>query len=351
METPFPFEAPAEGRAFCDREAELSRLASRLADGAWPVVGGVAGSGLTSLSRALSDRVRGTLAGATLDLWPVEGARSFRRRLAKDEPESGPDGGGDDRPLLAAVRRWLGDVLPGEPAGSVLVLDGAGWLAEDDAEPVRSALVEAAEERPELRLVSFGSGPARLRSLARKLGAASGRSGDDVPFLRLRPIPLPAWMPFVLERFLETDRWIANEQVEAAVELTGGHARYTQLLFHLLWRRCGEGGRVEDADLSAAADSLLARAGRPFDVLWGTLSANQRRVTWGLAVEPDPRPFSSDFVARHDLSSPSSAQRALSSLVASGVVEKTDGDYRFPDPLFPRWLRWRAGGPAVGAGG
>jgi hypothetical protein len=186
-------------------------------------------------------------------------------------------------------------------------------------------------------------------------GGRPGRSrepGSGAPWepgegrtLRLGPIPAGAWLPYVLERFLETRRWIANEHVEAGVARTGGHPRHTQHLFGLLWEGCEAGGGVEEPDLDRAFGTLVRRVGQAFDLLWAELTPNQRRVLRGLALEgAGARPYSSSFVRSHHLASPSSAQRALEALEERGVVDRAGDGHPVRDPLLPAWVRTREAG-------
>ena len=83
------------------------------------------------------------------------------------------------------------------------------------------------------------------------------------------------------------------------------------------------------------------REAHAFQGLWDMLTLKARQLLVALAKEEDTqvRPFSSDFLRKHNLGSASSVQRAITRLLEEEVLEKTDGGYQFTDVFFKRWLR------------
>lgn len=83
------------------------------------------------------------------------------------------------------------------------------------------------------------------------------------------------------------------------------------------------------------------REAHAFQGLWDMLTLKARQLLVALAKEEDTqvRPFSSDFLRKHNLGSASSVQRAIARLLEEEVLEKTNGGYQFTDVFFKRWLR------------
>lgn len=318
MENPFRFGEPATGGDLHGRDELLDRVAARARSGRPTVLAGPRGAGLTSLGRELARRMR------------ADGREVRRVELA---PELGPTAVREA--LLPALRD-----LPGE-APVHLVVDGARRLAEE----LPSGLVRrlASTSPPDGRVVPLHllhHAPSAPRLLRR-----SGADDDSGAVVRVGPLPLAAWLPFVLERFLETDRWIANEQVESAVSLTRGHPGATLRLLHVLWTRIPAGSRVPSGGDEEAFRTVLAREAGRLDDRLASLTPNQRRTLAGLArAGPRARPYSEDFVAACELGSPSSVQRALQALEEEYLVEAVDGELRLTDPLLEARLRRRAAG-------
>lgn len=343
MDNPFSYSGPVSGRNFCGREAELSRLEEAALGGGAAAVVGRPGGGISSLAAELERRLGERGQNVTrVELAPEVGPRAAREAVSSALARSG-----------AAGRSGPG---PG------LLVDDAHRLAEDGHGELRRRLATAATGRGDFTLACLATRPSAVRDLVRSSGPErSGGAGEaaapdpegDVGRLPvsvsvgLDPIPAAAWLPFVLERFLDTDRWIANEHVEAAVSLTGGHPRTTQHLFHVLWSAVVAGRAVADGDVEEAFRVVLGRETACLEARLEALTPNQRRTLAGIAREgPEVEPFSSRFVRRNELASPASVQRALQALRRADLVDTAregegDGGLRVTDPLLEALLRRR----------
>lgn len=364
MANPFTYAAPVSGRDFCDRVDVVNRALAGLRDGRTVAAGGVIGSGASSLARQVQEELR--RAGEHVvraALWEVEddrsAARVLRAALEAAPPRAGPgqepEGDGPDgRPPAGAGPRALLQPLASDPAGSALLLDDAGKLAQAECPETTEAVRAVATGQAGLGL--FGTGAFRP-------DRAGGwrEEGTEASVVELGPIPLEAWLPYALERFLETDTWVGNEHVEEVVRTAGGHPRRTQELLATLWELAHPAGEVEDGHPDLALRLVLERRGPTHRALWETLTANQRRTLLGLALEGGrARPYSSEFVGRYGLAAASSVQRAVETLRDRGLLapsgEPPPGSAppasaegrggsgeadapRLSDPFLARWLR------------
>lgn len=326
MPNPFVVGPPVRGADLCGRDVEVQRIASVLREGGSVAVCGVAGCGLTSLALAVAGRVGGTERPAVrVETSEAEdaGAADGLLRRAMEGIEGHAEGSGGPFHLLldglrreAAVEagRHLLRRTAGRRAGTLLL--GAPRLVPD----------LAAELGP-----SGGSGDT---------GGGGGGSGRHAGTIELSSPPAAAWLPYVLERFLETDRWIGNRHVEAVLETTGGVPRPTQAVLRALWDATGTERGLPDGAVERALALAVDRETAGFRRLMDGLTVNQRRVLRGLARLPDVPPFSGRFVSEQGLASPSSVQRALQALEELGLAVRDDEDRPRPaDPLLERWLR------------
>lgn len=363
MANPFTYAAAVRDEDFCDRLDAVDRTLAALRAGRIVAAGGTIGSGASSLARRVEEELREAgVYVARAELWEVEDDRASARvlgaalqeatRLARTEREEGM--GTEGRPPAGAGPGALLDRLAGAPGGAALLLDDAGKLGEAECPETMEALRAVAAGQAGLGL--FGTGAFRP-------GRAGGwlEESPGVSLLELRPIPLEAWLPYALERFLETDTWVGNEHVAEVVRTAGGHPRRTQELLASLWELAQPAGEVEDGHPELALRQALERRGPTHRALWETLTANQRRTLLGLALEAGrARPYSSEFVGRYGLAAASSVQRAVETLRQRGLLAPSgkappgsvpppsgeDGDPpadadapRLADPFLARWLR------------
>lgn len=323
MSNPFVVGPPVRGGDLCGRDVELDRIGPALGSGAVVAVSGAPGAGLTSLALALAERL----------------GRAGRPavRLEMSEVEDGDEAAG-------LLERALGATAEEEPARHHLLLDG---LRREAAVEAALPLLRRTSDR-RIGTLLLGASP-RLPELA-GVAADGGSEAEGRPTLTvvLSPPPAAGWLPYVLERFLETDRWIGNGHVHRVLEVTAGVPRPTQTVLHALWDTTEKGGRVADGAVERALRTAVAREGAGYRRILDGLTGNQRRVLRGLARQPGAAPYSGEFVASQGLASPSSVQRALEALETQGLVVSPPEEERPrpADPLLARWLR-RGPGDAV----
>lgn len=354
MPNPFQEAGPVRGDTFCDRDVELGRALERIERGGPVVVEGAGGAGTSSFLLRIRDRlVERGWAVPMMDLWRADGASALVDELAAarmdlsakrrtDTTTERPSEDRDDK-LDAAFEAFR------ERAGATerrvaLVVEEADRVKEIDEGDVLESLLELSTAR------TSGGEPVAIVLGGGELGsdlveASPGSSASTGPLrVRLGPIPFEAWLPFVLERFLVTDRWIENRHVERIFQITQGHPARTQAVLHALWDQVERNAGTQDGEVDRAVEVAVRRRGPGYALLWRTLTPNQRRVLRGLAIDgPGVRPYSSAFIRRHRLASPSSAQRALQALDDLRLVTRTDDEGpRIEDLFLRRWLRERS---------
>lgn len=351
MTNPFRFGGSVADDDFCDRKREIDRLASEALEGACLLVPASRRAGKTSLLRAVGRRLGARGARVIrVSLWAAEEEFLFASAFARGLTESGlpmPDARGGEgtgktfepgercaRALEVTARAAAATDRP-----VVVLYDDADRIA-DMTRAVGDALAESVRAPDGVSHILFGSGPRRMD---RVFGNGDGPPASVAERLPLGPIPFEAWLPFVLERFLETNRWLSNEHARELWELSGGHAHYTQHLFHVLWDLCREAGRVEESMLAEALDRVVEREGSAYAVLWESLTSNQRRFLIGIALEGDDiQPYGAEFVDRYRLKSPSNSQRSFRALGRRDILGGESRDFRIVDPFLAEWIRRRA---------
>ncbi|GEM_PF-2208323 len=306
---PFTYHGPVLGPALCGREDVLDALLVSARAGRVAAVAGPAGHGVSSLALEVADRLRSV--GTDPVLVGLAGLADGNDLAHRLPPSPGRD---------AAEAR--------DPVQRPLLVDDADRSAADGAAP---------DSGMRLRGAAGGSG---LLLFGHDAGALEQLLDPGEEPLEIGPLPLAAWLPYALERFLETDVWVANEHVEAAHRLVAGHPRRLQHLSHEIWDLAGgRGRRVEDAMLEEGLERVAGREARTWTVTWTTLTPNQRRFLRAVARGGgEAHPFGRDFLSEAGLTTASSAQRAAASLRDRGLLDEVGGALRVADPLLARWL-------------
>jgi len=238
---PFMSYRPVSGESFCGREAQLEALVQAARAGRPAAVAGRIGRGVSSMALQTVSRLRAAgLEPVLVDLSDLADEGDLDGRLPS---------------------------APGPGAtGLHLVVDDADRLTAGGPAPAARAALEEVAGGPGLLL--FGHDREALGRLA---------GGPDLLELELAPLTLAAWLPHALERFLETEVWVANEHVERVYELVGGHPRYLQEASRELWDLAAAGRRVEAPMVQEAVDRVAAREARAWRELWGRLGTSPLR--------------------------------------------------------------------------
>jgi len=166
------------------------------------------------------------------------------------------------------------------------------------------------------------------------------RAGGHYP---LGPIPDREWIPFIQDRFQNSDKRISETEIRGICDHTGGHPFYTQHLCHAAWELCATGDSVTSETIGAAVDLLLDRETYAYSALWESLTPAQRRTLIGLASATEgAQVFGADFVRTYNLQSASTVQSAARTLLERDLIDRENGSFLILDRFFRLWIRRNA---------
>ena len=123
----------------------------------------------------------------------------------------------------------------------------------------------------------------------------------------------------------------ARKTAQELFNITHGHPHYTRILGAALFDQLSLYGRtLQDGALEAAVAEVVSGHDMNYLVLWTSLTLTDRRVIRDTALFGRPV---------NDGSSPTSTTySALSKLMRSGDITKTDEAFELADPFFRRWV-------------
>jgi len=155
----------------------------------------------------------------------------------------------------------------------------------------------------------------------------------QVETFRLERLPAVELSESIEKRFAAEDRDVA--EVLAAL-IAASEGQRAMLLAHLLWQEVGAGERATSDHLDAAIAAALRRVDPEARATMSGLPAGQRKVLRAVAECGTPMAAR----ALRTLALPkTTAQKAAPHLVATGLIEETDREWRVIDPLLARWIR------------
>jgi uncharacterized protein len=369
---PFVYGEIVPRAAFADRETELDRLVSDLADGqkiflisprrygksslvhhALAVLGRRRIATLEVTVSSFSSYVA-FLEGFTRALAALEaagGARAWLREvLTGVRPEMRAAPGGGLEVSFPAVRTprdaaRLADqvfALPARIARRLgrplaIALDEFQAIASFNGGSVEQALRAAVQQQRDVGYVFSGSEPSLMEQMVgpRRPFYKAG------PVLRLGRIPPDVFAAFVENRFRRSGVVPEDGLGAAVVELAGNLPYDVQRLAHEAWDDIVSSGRrsIVLDDLHATLHRLLAEQETFFEVVWQRLTLAQRAVLRAVVLEHGAAMLGADARVRHRLGGASSVQAALGALQRLDVIAREDdGRYAVIDSLLREWV-------------
>lgn len=372
MINPFQYGGIVGKEAFCNRKRELADLVRAIENGERVFIYSERRVGKTSLIRlALSRLPRHRYLTAYVDLWPTDGEASFLAATAKAisegmsttadrmlevaktffsrlTPTITTDGDGNPEVTFglninAAPGPEWDEVLsaPAKIAAKrkcrvVIVFDEFQRILEYGGDLVERKLRSAIQDQAGISYIFLGSRKHLIQEMFLQRSRPLYRCGSHYP---LGVIDVSDWLPFIRARFSNSSRHIADKQIYAICDITGGHPFYTQHLCHAVWELCDKEGKVTDDSIDRAVSILLDREAYAYTALWESLAVNQRRFLKGLSAEPaGVKVFGGDFLHRYGLRSPSNAQRVVKALLDKDIIDRSNGSFVIIDRFFRIWI-------------
>lgn len=373
---PFVYGEIVPADAFADREVELDRLVSDLANGQKVFLisprrfgkSSLIQQALATLARKRTLTIALTVSSFTSYVAFLEGlaralvnidqdaatARTWlERALGSVRPVVVPrtEGRATRLDVLFPAARTAREVarladevfaLPGRVAERTgrrvaIAFDEFQDVARFDSGTVESALRAAVQQQRTVGYVFAGSEP----SLMEQMISPKRPFYKAGPVLRLGRIPEAAFATFLEERFTASGLVPEPGLGMAVVELAGNLPYDVQRLAHETWDDARAAGRrrVTADDLHTTLHRLLEQQAVFFEASWQRLTLAQRAVLRTVVFEEGRALLAGDTRVRHRLGGPSSVQASLAALVREDVVSREDdGTYRVVDSLYREWV-------------
>ncbi len=265
--------------------------------------------------------------------------KSIRFSVAIDprsgEPSFGINIGAVDNPPQALTEIFA--FLNSLDRPVILAIDEFQQVAEYQDSSVEADLRSVIQFSPNVRLIYSGSKEHLLVSMFAEPKRPFFRNGS---FVHLQPIDRDIYARFAQNLFSEYGKTLTAGVFEQIYDQADGITYYVQQLLNVLFAKLPVATASTSAYFDASLTSAIDQEKLGYMSNLQTLTKNQQSLLIAIAQEKlVDKILSTEFLRRHDLSSPSAMQTAANSLIKSDHLEKSDQGYRVYDPLFAEWLR------------
>jgi len=221
----------------------------------------------------------------------------------------------------------------------VVAFDEFQEIADVSTEfPLEKIFRSCIQAHKNVRYVFLGS---RTHLMKRMFGDAMRPFYNSASAMPLSKPPIDESREFLVSRFRDAGVALGDGSVETILRISQNVPYYLQELASGVFERVSQESRlsVEDEDVAAAVDDIVARNSELYDVRVGTFSVAKYMLVRALAEEPIDT-FDESYRSRHGLSVSSTVHTALKELVEAGIVtdDRETKTYVLSDPFFGYYL-------------
>jgi len=143
---------------------------------------------------------------------------------------------------------------------------------------------------------------------------------------------------YLIARFAKSDIEIDDEIATYIILRAGNIPYYIQMLAAEVWQAVIDGDKkINETIINEAVYSNVEQKSDYYIELFDKLSSYQKKVLRSLCISGE-NIYSQSYAFKHRLSSTSSTQRAISSMMNEGIIDKSQDVFYITDPFFKLYL-------------
>ena len=166
----------------------------------------------------------------------------------------------------------------------------------------------------------------------------------DSPFFKsalpigVGPIERESFREFITGRFADGKRKISAAMVDRILEITDDNPGDTQQLCSALYDVSEMRAQIAEDTLNEALRYLFAEERKGYEVQLARLTSIQLKCLTAVARLGGRNTTSRDFIRASGVTHATTIRKALSRLTELKILFTRDGEYRFMNPFFAKWL-------------
>lgn len=156
--------------------------------------------------------------------------------------------------------------------------------------------------------------------------------------LQLPPLPVKDSVNYLVGKFSDSGILIDEECATYLIQSAGNIPYYIQMLASEVWQfTITKIRRINHEIIDTGALQIINNKFDYYSELFDKQSAKQKQLLLAL-VHSGENIFSAKYTKEFSLTTPSTTQKSVSSLLDSGIIEKSGNSYFISDPFFKRFL-------------
>lgn len=155
----------------------------------------------------------------------------------------------------------------------------------------------------------------------------------------LGPLERNSFSTFLKDSFKTGKRSISNDLLSRLFEICHDVPGDIQRLCQCLWDATSSGDHLDTSLLDKALLQLFSNEERAYSILLEYVTGQQLKCLRALSEQGGTASLGGEFLAMTGITTNSSVQRAMNSLVKKRILFRDGKAYRFCDPFFGEWIK------------
>jgi hypothetical protein len=218
----------------------------------------------------------------------------------------------------------------------VVIIDEFSDLTKFNGQGLEKALRSEVQQHEHIGYIFSGSEESVMLSMVKDRKRAFYKLGR---IMGLGHIERNRYTDFIMDWLGKGDYTADRNDLQKLFDLGNDIPHNIQRLCHNMWEIARE-NRVVVPELIDQLPMIIAQQDSPhYELVWRSVSQQQKKLLMALSAEDDSKPFSKDFQLTYGIGPSSSIKASLDSLVKKGILYKTtEGKYQFADTFMPCWI-------------
>ncbi len=155
------------------------------------------------------------------------------------------------------------------------------------------------------------------------------------------PLKSSEFKPFIIKAFSSGQRTVSEDLIDLVFNISNNVPGDIQRLCQSLWSQSSASDHLEIADFGSALQRLFGDEERAYSIFLENITEQQLKCLRALAEVGGAASLGGEFLTLTGITANSSVQRALNSLVKKRIIFRDIKLYRFCDPFFGEWIKYK----------
>lgn len=218
----------------------------------------------------------------------------------------------------------------------VVVMDEFQEITRFGKEGVEGLLRSVIQQQQEVSYLFLGSKTHMMSQMFENKKRPFFNTGLHV---QLGPLPEDETIDFLRHRFGRDNISLGEDKAKYLIKCASEIPYYIQLLASFIWQRTITRNKcITMDDIDNSVQDIIDLKGDFYFEQFNRYATGQKQLMRALAISGE-HIFSTEYVHKNKLNTPSSVQKNIKTLLEDGIADKSGDTYFISDPFFRRYLQ------------